>query len=102
ERALRRRDLEDREPPARPQHPPQLAHAGFEVGDVAHAEADGRDVEAAVLERQRERVAVRPLDRRLLAPRALEHALREVEPRDVGAAAMRLDREVAGAATDVE
>ena len=79
ERAARARDLEHAEPAAGAEHAAQLAQTGLEVLDVADAEADGRRVEARVLERQREHVALEPLDRAGLAARALEHRLREVE-----------------------
>ena len=42
------------------------ASAALEVGDVPHAEADGRRVEGRVRERQLEQIAVDPLDRRSL------------------------------------
>ena len=100
--AARLRDLEDREPAAGTQHAAQLAQRELEVGDVAHAEADGRRVERRVGERQREHVALHPLERRLAA-RALEHPLREVEAGDARRAGLRVgDREVAGAARRVE
>ena len=44
--------------------------AALEVGDVADAEADGGHVERPVLERQREQVALDPLDGVGLAARA--------------------------------
>ena len=98
----RLRDLEDREPAAGTQHAAQLAQRELEVGDVAHAEADGRRVERRVLERQREHVALHPVERRLAA-RPREHLLREVEARDAAGAGLRVgDREVARAARRVE
>ena len=98
----RLRDLEDREPAAGPQDAPQLAEAGTEIGDVAHAEADRGGVEARVRVGQREHVALDPLDRVRLAPRPHEHLAREVEPRDDAALALGGDREVARAAARVE
>ena len=80
----------------------ELPQPALEVGEVAHAEADGGGVELAVRERQRERVALHPLDRAGLAPRPLEHPLGEVEPDDSSASPLGLDREVAGPAAGVE
>ena len=48
----RRRDLEDPEPPALPQHAAELAQAGVEILDVSDAEADRRRVEGRVAEGQ--------------------------------------------------
>ena len=96
------RDLEAAEAAARSEHPRQLAQAAFEVLDVADAEADRRRVEAPVGERQREQVAVHPLDPGRLAPRPVQHPLGEVEPGDRRARALRLDGEVARAAARVE
>ena len=76
--------------------------AGPEIGDVAHAEADGGRVEAGVRVGQREHVALDPLDRARLAPRPHEHLAREVEPRDDAALALGGDREVARAAARIE
>ena len=70
--------------------------------EVADAEADRRRVERLVRERKRERVAFDPLELGSLAARALEHRLREVEPRDLSARCRRRDREVAGSAAGVE
>ena len=103
QRPLRLRDLEDADAAARLQHAPQLGEPALEVGDVADAEADGRRVERAVLEGQLEQVALDPLDRGLLPPRALEHARREVEADHLaGASLARGDGEVARAAAAVE
>ena len=60
--------------------------ARLEVVDVADPEADDGRVEARVLERQREHVALHPLELGRLAPRALEHPLGEVEADDVARA----------------
>ena len=83
--AARLRDLEDREPPAGAQHAAQLAQRELQVGDVAHAEADRRRVERPVGERQREHVALHPLEhvraRRVFLRARAEHCSREVEPR---------------------
>ena len=100
--AARLGDLEDRDPAARLQHAAELAEREVEVGDVADAEADGCRVEGLVGEREREQVALHPVERRLAA-RAGEHALREVEPGDPVRARLEIgDREVAGAAGRVE
>ena len=102
--AARLRDLEDREPAAGPEHPPQLARApprGRRRCGRRSRPSPRRTTR--VLERKREHVALDPLDRRRLAPRPLEHPLGEVEPDDVARArAQRGDREVAGAAARVE
>ena len=79
-----------------------LPKPGLEVGEVSDAEADGGRVELAVRERERQRVALDPLDRAGLPPRSLEHPRREVEPDDAAPAPLRRDRKVAGAATRVE
>src|SRR5919109_2866859 len=76
--------------------------SGVEVVEVPDAEADGRGVEALVGERQCERVAADPLDLRLLPPRPLEHRGREVEAGDLAAGCARGDRQIAGAAADIE
>ena len=88
--------------PARPEDARSSRSPPSRSVEVADAEPDGRRVELAVPERQRERVAPHPLDRPRLAARPLEHALGEVEPDDPPAAPLRLDREVAGAAAGVE
>ena len=103
QRPARPRDLEDADAPARLEHPPQLVEPALEVGDVADAEADRGGVERAVLEGQLEEIALHPLDRRLLPPRALQHPGREVEPDHLaGARLAGRDREVARAAAAVE
>src|SRR5207247_4456670 len=103
EQTPRPRDLEDAEPSAGTQHAPELPEPNLEVGDVAHAEADGRGVERAVREGQGEQIAAHPLDLVALAPRPLEHRLREVEAHNMhGAGSPGGEREVAGSATAVE
>ena len=69
------------EPAAGTEHAAQLADPRLEVLDVADPEADDRRVEARVLERQREHVALDQLELGRLAPGALEHRLGEVERR---------------------
>ena len=96
------RDLEDRQAPARSQHATELAEGGVEIRDVPHPEADRRGVERAVVERQREEIALDPFDGRRLASGAREHRRREVEPRDDGALPLGRDGEVARAAAGVE
>ncbi len=100
--AARPRDLEHRELPAGTQHARELAQAALEIGEIAHAEADRRRVELAVGERERERVALDPLDRAGLLPRALEHPLGEVEPDDAPATPLGLDGEIARTAARIE
>ena len=95
-------DLEDRKPPAGPEHAAQLRERGLEVGDVPHAEADGGGVERVVVERQREQVALHPLDGVRLPPRPLEHPGREVEAGHDASLPLGGDGEVAGAAARVE
>ena len=99
------RDLEDRRA-ARPGRSTraQLAPAALEVGDVADAEADGRRVEGAVLERQREQVALHPLDPRttLARARARASAREKSRPVTLPPRLRARDREVAGAAAGVE
>ena len=80
----------------------QLGQGASEVGDVAHAEAHCRCVEALVLEGQLEQVALDPLERRRLPAGAREHLRGEVEPDDRRAGLGRHDREVTGAAARVE
>ena len=102
EEAARPRDLEHGHLPAGSEDAGQLAQTALQVGEVADAEPDGRRVELAVAERQRERVALHPLDRAGLLPRPFEHLLREVEPDDASPAPLGLDGEVTGAAARVE
>ena len=96
-RALARRVDED-----------QLARDAATLGDealalfafeVAIQEAREHAVEAAVGERQVERVSLDEARVRCLAPRLVEHLPRLVEPGDV---AVQVAREEAGAARDVE
>ncbi len=102
QRATWARDLEARQPPARPQHPRELTEPRAEVLHVANAEPDRGGVEAFVLERQREHVAADPLDRRRLPPRPLEHPLGEVQAGHVAARLLCGHRQVAGPAAGVE
>src|SRR5206468_2637025 len=99
--ALRPRDLEDGKAAARAEHPPQLAQPSPEVFDVADAEADRRGVELAVREREREQIALDPVDRRRLPARPLEHPRGEVQPGHPPTGPLRRKREVAGAAAGV-
>ena len=104
-------DLEDRR--ARPpglQDPGHLAQAAVEVGEVADAEADGDRVEALAVVGKLERVGPLEADAvgaalgRLLAGE-VEHRLGEVAADHVAARgdpAGQLQRQVAGAAADVE
>jgi hypothetical protein len=77
------------------------AEPTLEIVEVADAEADRGGVERAVLERQRERVALHPLDLRRLASPARASAPRS-RARSRGPGLQRRDREVAGAAAGVE
>ena len=95
-------DLQDRETPAGAQHAVELCERRLEVRDVPDAEADRRGVERAVVEGQREQVALDPGDGLRLRPRAFEHARREVEAGDDAALPLCGDREVARAAARVE
>src|SRR5207342_3605686 len=80
----------------------QLGESALEVGEVADAEPDRGRIERAVVERERERVALDPLDLARLPARPGEHALREVQAGDLAAGANGGQREVARPAAGVE
>src|SRR6478672_6964880 len=86
ERAARRRDLEDPQPAAGPEHAPQLPDRCFEVLDVPDAEAHDRRIEARVFEWELEHIGLHPLELGRLAPGPLEHPLGEVDADDVARA----------------
>ena len=62
QRAARLRDLEDRQASLGSKHAMELVEGGVEIRDVPHPEADRRGIEHPVVERQREEVALDPLD----------------------------------------
>ncbi len=103
QRAARRRDLEDPQPAAGPEHTAQLPDRSFEVLDVPDPEAHDRRVEARVLERKLEHVRLHPFELGRLSPGPLEHPLGEVDPDDVARAGVASgDGEIARAAAGVE
>ena len=104
-------DLEDHQAPAGPQDPGHLAQAAVEVGEVAHAEADRDRVEAAGVVGKAERVGPLEADRRRRrAAAAFSRARSSIgseksQPTTWPAGrdpAGQLERQVAGAAADVE
>src|SRR5262249_22785939 len=102
EHAARLRDLEYGDAAAGHEHPPKLAQAAVEVGDVADAEADGRRLDRAVAERKREHAPLDPDRGGKLAARTLEHPRREVETGDDAPGTCARDSEVAGATARVQ
>jgi hypothetical protein len=106
---LRTGDLEDHQPPPRPQHPARLGQPALEVGQVPCTESDRHRVEAPVAVGELERVRPSELHGQLLdaalPARQLEHRLGEVATDD---AAVGPDpppqgqRQVARATADVE
>ena len=99
-----RRPVAHAEPAAWAQDARQLRRGPRLVGREHGAERRQHHVEAAVVERERLRVALDPVDLEVarLERRAREQLRRQVESGDVGAGAGRRQRRVAGAARDVE
>ena len=95
----------DREPPTGRQDPPHLAQSRGGVGEEHERELADDGIERAVGERQVQRIAAAPIDRRLQPPRHGEHVVVEIEAghRPGGTdAGERAAREDAGAACDVQ
>ena len=108
-----RGEFEAEEPPARLQHAARLGERALDVGDVAQAEGDRVEVDAAVGKGQRLGIAAQPLDPRedAVVDRAgaadLEHLLIDVADDDVAALLwieplQRAAGDVAGAAGDID
>ena len=103
--ARRLAHLEADDAPAGADDASHLAEAELAVGEVADAPADRGRGELAVGERQLQRVALHPLDRRRLGAGDVQHLLREVEADHPPARAhgtAQLDGQVAGAAAHVQ
>src|SRR5439155_17990986 len=96
------RDLEHSKSSVGTQDAAQLTECAFDVVDVANSETDGCTVKGRVVERQRQEIAANPLQRGRLAPRTLQHRLREVESGHSSSDTGTGDRQIACPAARVE
>ena len=110
-RRLRPVEIEREQPTARAKDASDLVEGVFEDGNVPQAVAGGHEIDAGVGKRQRRHVADEERRNRphALMPRAtrlrardLHHAGRDVEPDHGRAARRRFERDVAGAAREIE
>src|SRR5438876_273904 len=100
-----RRELEDDEPPTRPQHPAHFRERLLAINQVAETEADGDGVDAGIRFVEPADVAETEVDLRLEFAGPLQHRLREIDANDAAARAGKREQlvsQLAGAGAEVQ